>query len=167
MGRNGVTKVGWYPGHAMKHHSLVIGLLGIASLLTQSVWAAGDLTKQEPRRISVELSNPESEKRFTPDSLEFETGTLTVLTISNNSAQSYYFGSNGLADSVYTRKIVVLDGKKQQSLAEIYGPVRRVEVFPGQAVEWWFVPVRTGTFDDLMSRKSEAAAGMKGTIEIR
>lgn len=151
----------------MTHRRLLISLLGIASLLTQTVWAAGDLTKQEPNRISVELSNSKGEKKFTPDTLEFETGTLTILTISNNSAKSYYFGSNGLADSVYTRKVVVLDSKKQEPLAEIYGPVRKVEVYPGQAVEWWFVPVRTGTFDDLVSRKSEAAAGMKGTIEIR
>lgn len=151
----------------MISRSLLIGLLGFASLLTQPVWAAGDLTKQEPKRISVELSNPEGEKKFTPDTLEFETGTLTILTLSNNSNKSYYFGSNSFADSVYTRKIVVLNGTKQEPLAEIYGPVRKLEVYPGQAVEWWFVPVRTGTFDDLMSRKSEAAAGMRGTIKIR
>jgi hypothetical protein len=129
--------------------------------------AAGDLTQQEPRRASVELSNAAGEKKFSPDKLSFETGTLTILTIHNNSEKSYYFGSNGFADSVYSRKLVVLAPDKKQPLAEIYGPVRRIELYPGQTLEWWFVPVRTGTFDDLMSRKSEAAAGMKGVIDIQ
>lgn len=129
--------------------------------------AAGDLTQQEPRRVSVELSNAAGEKKFSPDKLSFETGTLTILTIHNNSEKSYYFGSNGFADSVYSRKLVVLAPDKKQPLAEIYGPVRRIELYPGQTLEWWFVPVRTGTFDDLMSRKSEAAAGMKGVIDIQ
>jgi len=167
VGRHGVAEISGFVGHAMTQRGLLIGLIGIASLLTQPVWAAGDLTKQEPKRVSVELSNAAGDKRFIPDSLQFETGTLTILTISNNSGKSYYFNSNGLADSVYTRKIVVLDKDKKEPSVEIYGPVRKVEVYPGQALEWWFVPVRTGRFDDLMSRKSEAAAGMKGTIEIR
>lgn len=142
---------------------LLCGLVTATSLLQ----AAGDLTQQEPKRVSVELSNAAGEKKFSPDRLTFETGTLTILTIHNNSEKSYYFGSNGFADSVYSRKLVLLAADKKQPLAEIYGPVRRIELYPGQTLEWWFVPVRTGTFDDLMSRKSEAAAGMKGVIEIQ
>ena len=147
---------------------LVQGLLA-ATLVTTSglLHAAGDLTQQEPKRVSIELSNAAGDKVFTPNQLNFETGTLTILTIQNNSEKSYYFGSNGFADSVYTRKLVVLAADKKQPLAEIYGPVRRIELYPGQTLEWWFVPVRTGKFDDLMSRKSEAAAGMKGVIEIQ
>lgn len=167
MGCYGLSEIRWLTGHAMNTRRWLISLIGVASLLTQSVWAAGDLTKQEPKRVSVELSNPAGDKRFIPDTLQFETGTLTILTISNNSGKSYYFNSNGLADSIYTRKIVVLDKDKKEPTVEIYGPVRKLEVYPGQALEWWFVPVRTGRFDDLVSRKSEAAAGMKGTIEIR
>lgn len=142
---------------------LLCGLAMSNSLLH----AAGDLTQQEPKRASVELSNAAGEKKFSPDRLNFETGTLTILTIQNNSEKSYYFGSNGFADSVYTRKLVVLAADKKQPLAEIYGPVRRIELYPGQTLEWWFVPVRTGTFDDLMSRKSETAVGMKGVIDIQ
>ena len=147
---------------------LVQGLFA-ATLVTTCglLHAAGDLTQQEPRRVSVELSNTAGDKVFTPGQLNFETGTLTILTIQNNSEKSYYFGSNGFADSVYTRKLVVLAADKKQPLAEIYGPLRRNELYPGQTLEWWFVPIRTGTFDDLMSRKSEAAAGMKGVIEIK
>jgi len=147
---------------------LVQGLFAAALLTTSGLlYAAGDLTQQEPRRVSVELSNTAGDKLFSPSKLDFETGTLTILTIQNNSNKSYYFGSNGFADSVYTRKLVVLAADRKQPLAEIYGPVRRIELYPGQTLEWWFVPVRTGRFDDLMSRKSEAAAGMTGVIEIQ
>jgi uncharacterized cupredoxin-like copper-binding protein len=45
--------------------------------------------------------------------------------------------------------------------------VRRVELAPGAVVEWWFLPVRTGKFDDLMSTKSHTDAGMRGSIEIK
>ena len=151
----------------MKPHPFLIACLISTSLLFQPARATGDLTQQEPKRLHVELSNAAGEKRFTPDTLQFETGTLTILTISNNSPKSYYFGSNGFADSVYTRKVVVLGGDGQEPLAELYGPIRKVEVYPGQVLEWWFVPVRTGKFDDLTSRKSEAAMGMKGTIDIK
>lgn len=147
---------------------LLQGLLAATLVATSGLLhAAGDLTQQEPKRVSIELSNAAGDKVFTPNQLNFETGTLTILTIQNNSEKSYYFGSNGFADSVYTRKLVVLAADKKQPLAEIYGPVRRIELYPGQTLEWWFVPIRTGTFDDLMSRKSEAAAGMKGVIEIQ
>lgn len=140
-------------------------VLGVTAPATAS--AAGDLTKQEPRHIAVELSNKAGDKVFTPQNLQFETGTLTVLSVHNNSDKSHYFGSNGLADSVYTRKVVVLSADKTTPVAELYGPLRRMEVYPGQTVQWWFVPVRTGEFDDVISRKSDAAAGMKATVEIR
>lgn len=144
--------------------TLVTGLL--LNSASHVAYAAGDLTKQEPVHITVELSNQAGEKKFSPSTLQFETGTLTVLNIHNKGEKSYYFGSNGLADSVYTRKVVVLGSASETPLAEIYGPVRRVEVYPGQTVQWWFVPIRTGNFNDLFSRQSEAEAGMKGTVKI-
>lgn len=145
--------------------NLIASCLGVA--LCAPVLAAGDLTKQSPQRITVELGNQAGEEVFNPSHLLLEAGSLTILSIQNKQQKSYYFNSTGLADSIYTRKVVVLNSGTQKPVAEIYGPIRKVEVYPGQSLEWWFVPVRTGQFDDLISRKSEAAAGMKGTIEIR
>ena len=45
--------------------------------------------------------------------------------------------------------------------------MRRVELRPGSVVEWWFLPVRVGRFDDVMSTKTHTEAGMRATIEIR
>ena len=48
-----------------------------------------------------------------------------------------------------------------------------IEIFPQNVVEWWFVPLKTGTFDDLFckvfdekSRKTHKEMGMVGTIII-
>ena len=36
-----------------------------------------------------------------------------------------------------------------KKIAEIKGLIREVEVFPFEKIEWWFVPIKTGVFDDL------------------
>jgi uncharacterized cupredoxin-like copper-binding protein len=138
----------------------------VCTLLPIFGFAAGDLTRQEPVRISVQLGNDKGEHRFSPDTLSLETGKLYVLRLENPSATAYYVGSQGLADAIYSRKVVTL-GADGKPVSEVYGPVRRVELTPGAVVEWWFLPVRTGKFDDLMSTKAHTDAGMRGSIEIK
>jgi hypothetical protein len=60
--------------------------------------------------------------------------------------------------------VVVKDGAGKDA-AELYGSIRRAEVKASATVEWWFVPVRTGVFDDVASRKSEI--GMRAVIEVK
>lgn len=145
----------------------MIRIFTVAALLAHSaVFAQGDLSRQEPVVVTVALGTPSGEPKFTPDRLTFETGKLYTLRIENPSEKAFYFGSQGLADAVYTRKVAVA-GAGNSTLAEVYGPVRRVEVKPGGTAEWWFVPVRTGTFDDVASTKAHTDAGMRATIEIR
>lgn len=139
---------------------------GVLAGMAIAAQAAGDLTRQEPVRLSMSLGNAKGEHRFEPDALTLETGRLYILRLDNPSPHSYYFGSQGLADAVYSRKVVALaaDGRV---LSEVYGPVRRVELKPGASLEWWFLPVRTGRFDDVMSTRSHTDAGMRATIEVR
>lgn len=144
------------------HSLLLLALLAGPALAP----AAGDLTRQEPTRLSLSLGNEKGEHRFEPDALTLETGRLYILRLTNPSPHSYYFGSQGLADAVYSRKVVTL-GPDGQVLSEIYGPVRRVELKPGATLEWWFLPVRTGRFDDVTSTRSHTEAGMRATIEVR
>jgi hypothetical protein len=89
---------------------------------------------------------------------------LYKLRLINRTERSCYFSSNKLADAVYTRKVVVKDGAGKDA-AELYGPIRRAEVKASATVEWWFVPVRAGVFDDVTSRKSEI--GMRAVIEVK
>jgi hypothetical protein len=70
-----------------------------------------------------------------PDRLTFGTGKLYVLHIDNPGSKAYYFGSQGMADAVYTRKVSVLDSGGQ-AIREVYGPVRSVEVKPRGQLEW-------------------------------
>ena len=141
---------------------LVTWLLGWAP----PVWAAGDLTRQEPTRLTMVLGSAQGEHRFSPDLLSLETGKLYILRLENPSPRAYYFGSQGLADAVYSRKVVVLDASGK-ALAEVYGPVRRLEVAAGAVAEWWFLPVRTGRFEDVMSTRTHTEAGMRATIDVR
>ena len=137
--------------------------------------AAGDLTRQDPIEIRVELGRPGHQHGFFPSVIEFETGRLYKLVLVNNSDHPHYFTSDGFARSVFTRKAQVIQrvGEKVTVLAEIKGTIREIEVDPGHTAEWWFVPVAAGRFDDLRcdiidaDGKSHTAKGMVGSIVIK
>ena len=143
----------------------------LAVFLTSApVFSAGDLTRQEPIEVKVELGTADGAYTFAPNDLSFETGKLYKLVLSNPSKTKHYFTSAGLAARVYTRKVQIVDGKG--TLAEIKGLIREIEVYPGGTAEWWFVPVATGKLDDLRCNikdrggQTHAEKGMIGTITI-
>ena len=132
----------------------------------------GDLTRQKPISIEV-LSKGISGKfhYYEPSLLKFETGKLYKLKLKNLSDSKHYFTSKEFADSIFTRKIQV--NKDKEKIAEIKGDILEVEIFPNNTLEWWFVPIKTGVFDDLNCKvidnkinKSHAEMGMRGKIII-
>lgn len=133
-------------------------------------YAAGDLTKQDPIAVSVQLGTADGAHKFVPSVLTFETGKLYKLVITNPSKPKHYFTSASLAASVFTRKVQVVDAKG--TIAEIKGFIREIEVYPGGVSEWWFVPVAAGRFQDLHCHikgadgQTHAEQGMTGTITI-
>ena len=135
--------------------------------------AAGDLSRQEPIEITVELGKPGSHA-FVPNKLRFETGKLYKLILRNPSEDPHYFTSDAFSAMIFTRKVQVsqLRDGKSSSVAEFKGAIREIEVFPGHAAEWWFVPVAAGRVTDLRcgivgsDGKSHAAHGMVGEIVI-
>jgi uncharacterized cupredoxin-like copper-binding protein len=139
--------------------------------LTSPALSKGDLTKQEPIVVKVELGTSAGKHMFVPNHLIFETGKLYKLVLVNPSNTKHYFTSHGLANSVFTRKVQVVD--QGSTKAEIKGTISEIEVYPGGHAEWWFVPVATGTFSDLRCHikdgdgRTHAHKGMTGTIEIR
>jgi uncharacterized cupredoxin-like copper-binding protein len=103
--------------------------------------AAGDLSRQEPIEVTVELGKP-GQHAFAPSKLRFETGKLYKLVLRNPSNDPHYFTSHAFTQLIYTRKVQVVhtrDGKTVP-LAEFKGAIREIEVYPGQTAEWWFVP---------------------------
>jgi uncharacterized cupredoxin-like copper-binding protein len=135
--------------------------------------AAGDLSRQEPIEVTVELGKP-GQHVFTPSKLRFETGKLYKLVLRNPSTEAHYFSSHAFTQLIFTRKVQVVQTRdgKTVPLAEFKGAIREIEVYPGQVAEWWFVPVAAGRVTDLRcgivgsDGKSHADHGMVGEIVI-
>lgn len=137
------------------------------SLYPISVQGAGDLTKQQPIGLRVQLGNKDNALRFFPDTIQLETGKLYRLILSNPSPQKHYFSSDGMSRAVFTRKVQV-NGKDGTPIAEVKGHIREIEVYPKGTTEWWFVPVKTGKFNDFKCTiRGHAEAGMVGKIFIK
>jgi len=150
----------------MKTHTLPLIFLTRSLLHATTAIGAGDLSRQDPIEITVELGSEDGRMQFTPSKLHFETGKLYRMVLVNNSPHKHYFSSDKFVQSIFTRRVqtYTLDGEET---AEIKGHIREVEVFPGHTAEWWFVPIQTGKFDDLICTvDGHAQAGMTGTITI-
>jgi uncharacterized cupredoxin-like copper-binding protein len=135
--------------------------------------AAGDLSRQTPIEVTVELGKP-GQHVFVPNRLKFETGKLYKLVLTNPSKDPHYFTSHGFTQLIYTRKVQVVQRRegKAVTLAEFKGAIREIEVYPGETAEWWFVPVAAGRVTDLRcgiagsDGKAHADHGMVGEIVI-
>ena len=132
-----------------------------------------DLTRQTPIEKTVFLKGKIGLNHFyEPSELIFYTGKLYKLIIKNVSDSKHYFGSDLFAKSIFTRKIQLT--KNTNKVAEIKGIINEVEVWPNEALEWWFVPVKAGIFLDLKcnvkdkeTQLNHSEMGMKGKIIIK
>ena len=149
-------------------------LLGAAAAGPDAARAAGDLSRQQPVEVVVELGRPDGRHAFEPSRLRFETGRLYRLVLRNNSRDPHYFTSDEFAARVFTRKVQVTQARdgREATLAEFKGAVREIEVHPGHSAEWWFVPVAAGRVADLRcgivgaDGRTHAEHGMVGAIVI-
>tara|TARA_B100001142_G_C13926165_1_gene497400 strand:+ start:51 stop:548 length:498 start_codon:yes stop_codon:yes gene_type:complete len=132
----------------------------------------GDLTRQKAISVEIFLKGKSGELHyFEPSILKFETGKLYKLKLINLSDSKHYFTSKKFVESIFTRKIQV--NKNLEKIAEIKGNISEVEIFPNNTLEWWFVPIKTGVFEDLNCKvvdkkinKSHSEMGMRGKIII-
>ncbi len=133
----------------------------------------GDLTKQKPISKLVLLKGKNGKQHnFSPNVLSFQTGRLYKLEIKNVSDSKHYFSSSKFSKSIFTRKIQI--NKNDKKIAEVKGNIFEIEVFPNNTVEWWFIPIKTGIFEDLscsvkdkITDKVHSKMGMVGKIIIR
>ena len=101
-----------------------------------------------------------SESIFTPESLTLETGQPYKLEIVNTGTGKHYFTAEGFYQSVAFRKA-------QTSEGEYKAPYfKAIEVFPGDQVDLYFVPVVQGVFGSLCTIAGHEEAGMHGTIIV-
>lgn len=133
--------------------------------------AAGDLSRQDPIEVVVELGRGGTHAFF-PNKIELETGRLYKLVLTNKSEAPHYFTSHEFSQRVFTRKVQVV-GAERSVLAEFKGAIREIEVYPGHTAEWWLVPIATGRVTDLhcgirdKDGRTHAEHGMVGEIVIR
>ena len=148
---------------------LIIVIISSKTLQSKNL---GDLTKQKPIEMNVQLNGKTGKMHFfSPNILTFKTGKLYKLKIINTSKSKHYFSSSNFSKSIFTRKIQI--NKNEKKVAEVKGNISEIEVFPNNEVEWWFVPIKTGEFDDLIcsvkdlqTNKKHSEMGMVGKIII-
>ncbi|OUV03826.1 MAG: hypothetical protein CBC42_01545 [Betaproteobacteria bacterium TMED82] len=157
----------------LKLHIALLKTFAVSAIFYASnAFAEGDLTKQKPRVIEILMEGREgSYHRYSPSKITLETGKLYKLILRNKSDSKHYFISPGFADAVFTRKVEI--NHLGNKIAEIKGSIREIEVFPGYSSEWWVVPLKTGTFNDLRCRVEDKETGlthnemgMIGVIEV-
>ena len=118
-----------------------------------------DLTRQKPIEKTIYLKGEVGLNHYyDPSELILFTGKLYKLIIKNVSDAKHYFGSNLFAKSIYTRKIQLTRNSKR--IVEIKGIINEVEVWPNQELEWWFVPIKTGVFEDLFCKVKDEKTGL-------
>src|SRR5215213_5029966 len=81
----------------------VAAALGAMVALPTALWSAGDLAKQTPIEVTVDLGKP-GQHVFMPSQLKFETGKLYKLILRNPSEDPHYFTSDALSGMIFTRK---------------------------------------------------------------
>ena len=150
-------------------YTLIIVVISSKTLQSKNL---GDLTKQKPIEMNIQLKSQIGKMHFfSPNILIFKTGKLYKLKIINTSKSKHYFSSSNFTKSIFTRKIQI--NKNDEKVAEVKGNISEIEVFPNNIVEWWFVPIKTGEFDDLIcsvkdleTNKKHSEMGMVGKIII-
>jgi uncharacterized cupredoxin-like copper-binding protein len=152
---------------------LTFAAAAVSAALAGGALAAGDLSRQNPIEVAVDLGQP-GKHAFEPSRLKFETGKLYKLVLRNPSSDPHYFTSHAFTQLIFTRKVQVVQQREGKTavLAEFKGAIREIEVYPGQTAEWWFVPVAAGRVTDLQcgikaaDGRTHADHGMVGEIVI-
>ncbi len=150
----------------------IIAFFLICNFFIVTLGFSKDLTKQIPIEKTVFLKGTLGEGHFfSPNQIKFFTGKLYKLKIVNISDSKHYFSSEKFSKAIFTRKIQIK--KDADKIAEIKGVISEVEVWPKQELEWWFVPIKTGYFNDLQCKVKDSKVnlrhyemGMIGTIII-
>lgn len=136
--------------------SLLISLV----IMGASPAIAENLLKQPATEITVSLGNVGNELKFEPNHLEFSSGKRYNLKLNNPSAQKHYFTAKDFADAVWTQKV-------EAGNVEIKGNIHELELKPGAAAEWVFIPLKPGKYTLRCTIAGHTEAGMKGEIVIR
>ena len=144
----------------MRKYQVMVLAVSLNLVLLPASGQSADLSKQNPIKMVVDLGTAGGKLVFTPNKLSFETGKLYKLVLKNPSKNKHYFSALRFAAAVWTRKV-------ETNGSEIKGAVREIELKPGGAAEWFFVPVQAGSFAVECTIPGHADYGMVGRITIQ
>jgi len=117
---------------------------------------SGSADWDNAEEVRIELS----EMAFTPSQLTFEAGKPYKVELVNVGDVKHEVSAPDFFASVAWRKV-------ESAQSEIKAPYfREIEVFSGETVELFFVPVSTGVFDLVCEIEGHLEAGMFGSIEV-
>ena len=133
----------------------------IAVLLSASiVWAGGDLSQQTPTELRVLLGTKDNEFAIAPKTWNLGTGKLYKVTLVNAGKVKHEWVAPEFTLTIWTRKVEV-------GGVEVKGVINEIELAAGTKADWYFVPIRTGTFDMLCEIEGHKEAGMVGKIVVK
>lgn len=138
---------------------LALGLAGAA-------WAEGDLTRTDIQTVNLEMGTGDDGMYFKADTDTFETGKAYKLHMVNVDEIKHELAFEELAEKFFTRKVEIetADG---DLIAEIKGQIHEVEVGPGQAVDWFFVPLQPGNGELKCEIEGHYEAGMHMDVAFK
>ena len=139
--------------------SIVLGLV-VVLLSATLVWAGGDLSRQSPVTLKVILGDRSNEYALLPKTWNLETGKLYKVTFVNQGKIKHEWAAPEFALTIWTRKVEV-------GGVEIKGVINEIELGPGTTADWYFIPIRTVTFEMACEIEGHKEAGMVGKIIVK
>ncbi len=136
---------------------LYLNLVFAPALLAAPI--AEDLSRQPAIEVAVSLGDATNALRFVPDTLEFQAGKRYKLVLTNPSAVKHYFTAKDFTDGIWTQKV-------EAGKVEVKGDIHEVELKPGAQAEWFFVPIKPGSYTLRCSIAGHTEAGMTGQLAI-
>ena len=131
------------------------------------VHADGDLSRANIQTVTVEMGTNSGGMYFKPNRLEFKTGQAYKIVLKNVDKIKHEVEAHEFAEKLFTRKIEVKNASGGL-LAEIKGNISEIEIGPMAEVEWYVVPVQTGSrLEMVCALPGHKEAGMFGTIDVK
>ena len=148
----------------MKTFSIL--LTGLTIVFVSHAFAAGDLSRADPKEIIIEMGTSGDKMYFKPDHIDLETGKAYKIVLRNVDQTKHEFAGHELIEKLFTRKVEITDANGDL-IAEIKGNVTEIEVGPKREVEWFIVPIQTGENIPIVCEiEGHKEAGMFGTVTI-
>ena len=116
---------------------------------------AADWSKMQTTTVTL------AEYSYSPSTLMFKSGVPYKLQIVNKGKTKHYFTATEFFKAVATRKV------QSNADGEIKAPYfTALEVFPRRSLDFYFIPVREGSYDLMCTIEGHAEEGMVGKIII-